>query len=388
MLMPNSNNSADSEYDCVIVGGGLHGSLAALALSHHKPAVRVAVVESGDLIGGHHLWSFHADDAPDAAAPWLSPLVQFEWPSYEVRFTGHRRVLQHKYRTMTSEALHEAMTEASETRDVFLGRTATECSDHTVLLDDGTALHSEIVIDSRGLAKEQSFIGSGFQKFLGTELLLSSDHNITTPILMDASVQQIEGFRFMYVLPFGPRRLFLEDTYFCESPSLDEAALEHRIRTSGLALGLENDGIGRRETGDLPMPWQAQPRVSQMEISLGVRGHWYHPATAYSVPCAVSTALAVASASGRDDLLVRLDRLQKKHEQQARFARFLNLLLFRCFAPEQRAHVFERFYRLPEETIRRFYALEMTISDRIRILSGRPPRGFSLGRVFGKVGVA
>ena len=39
----------------------------------------------------------------------------------------------------------------------------------------------------------------------------------------------------------------------------------------------------------------------------------------------------------------------------------------------------ERFYReMPEDTIRRFYALDMTVGDRARLLLGRPPRGFSL----------
>jgi lycopene beta-cyclase len=250
-----------------------------------------------------------------------------------------------------------------------------------VHLDDGSALHGKIVIDARGLDSAEMPEGAGFQKFLGLELLLESEHGITTPILMDACIEQIEGFRFMYVLPFGPRRLFVEDTYFCESPQLDVTTVEARIRSYCEAQGFRIADIGRRERGVLPMPWQAQPQGSDSAICLGVRGNWYHPATAYSVPCAVRTALAVASAAQRGEVLTKLAALKKNHEQQAKFARFLNRMLFRCFAPEKRVHVFERFYRLPEETIRRFYALDMTISDRVRILSGRPPRGFSLGRV-------
>lgn len=371
------------EYHCVIVGGGLHGSLAALALSEKKPEHRIAIVEQENHIGGHHLWSFHADDAPREAAPWLSPLVQFEWPNYEVRFAGHQRVLEHKYRTMTSEALHKAVTQESTKRDVFFGQKA-ECSKHRVRLDDGTLLHSEIVIDARGPDNTVVPTGTGFQKFLGLELLLESDHGITTPILMDATIEQIEGFRFMYVLPFGPRGLFVEDTYFCDSPVLDVLALETRIRSYCEGLGLTIQGIGRREKGVLPMPWKTQFQGNSSAICLGVRGNWYHPATAYSVPCAVRTALAVASASDRNNLLMQLAELKQAHAQQSKFARFLNLMLFRCFEPDQRVNVFERFYRLPEETIRRFYALEMTISDRVRILSGRPPRGFSVRKALRK----
>jgi hypothetical protein len=32
---------------------------------------------------------------------------------------------------------------------------------------------------------------------------------------------------------------------------------------------------------------------------------------------------------------------------------------------------------MPGDTIRRFYALDMTVKDRARLLLGRPPRGFS-----------
>jgi lycopene beta-cyclase len=35
--------------------------------------------------------------------------------------------------------------------------------------------------------------------------------------------------------------------------------------------------------------------------------------------------------------------------------------------------VLERFYRLPEPLVHRFYAGRLTFLDRARILSGRPP---------------
>ena len=41
--------------------------------------------------------------------------------------------------------------------------------------------------------------------------------------------------------------------------------------------------------------------------------------------------------------------------------------------PDQRYRVFEHFYRLPPERIARFYAGALTATDRMRILSGRPP---------------
>ena len=48
-------------------------------------------------------------------------------------------------------------------------------------------------------------------------------------------------------------------------------------------------------------------------------------------------------------------------------------MLFRAAPPRQRYKVLEHFYRLPEPTIARFYAGQLTAFDKMRILSGRPP---------------
>jgi len=48
-------------------------------------------------------------------------------------------------------------------------------------------------------------------------------------------------------------------------------------------------------------------------------------------------------------------------------------MLFHAAEPEQRWRVFERFYRLPEPLIERFYAGHSTMADRLRVLCGRPP---------------
>jgi lycopene beta-cyclase len=48
-------------------------------------------------------------------------------------------------------------------------------------------------------------------------------------------------------------------------------------------------------------------------------------------------------------------------------------MLFRAAEPAHRYRVLERFYRLPEATIARFYAGGVTPLDRVRLLAGRPP---------------
>ena len=47
--------------DIAIVGGGLAGGLAALALAAKRPELDVRLIEP-DAIGGNHIWSFFDSD--------------------------------------------------------------------------------------------------------------------------------------------------------------------------------------------------------------------------------------------------------------------------------------------------------------------------------------
>lgn len=58
------------------------------------------------------------------------------------------------------------------------------------------------------------------------------DHGLAGPIVMDATVAQHDGCRFGQTLPFGPRRVLVEDTYFSDgadlaSDTVRERALEY-----------------------------------------------------------------------------------------------------------------------------------------------------------------
>jgi len=48
-------------------------------------------------------------------------------------------------------------------------------------------------------------------------------------------------------------------------------------------------------------------------------------------------------------------------------------MLFRAAEPEERYRILERFYRLSPSLIGRFYAGRSTMTDKARILTGKPP---------------
>ncbi|MEM9106848.1 MAG: lycopene cyclase family protein, partial [Pseudomonadota bacterium] len=62
----------------------------------------------------------------------------------------------------------------------------------------------------------------------------------------------------------------------------------------------------------------------------------------------------------------------EKSAQQG-FYHLLNRMLFRAAVPDERYLVMQRFYRLRQPLIERFYAGTSPWYDRARILSGKPP---------------
>jgi lycopene beta-cyclase len=196
---------------------------------------------------------------------------------------------------------------------------------------------------------------------------------------MDATVTQLDGYRFVYVLPLASDRLLVEDTYFSNRPGLDRTVLRRRIHAYLRERGLRAAEVVREEHGVLPMPWLDEPPAS--DAAVGYRGGWFHPATGYSLPVATQVATTVASAP-LAGVTAALRALRRQLEPQLRFARWLNRMMFAC-EPVHRRDLLARFYRLPDASVTRFYGLRMRWPDRLRLLSGTPPRGVPLGAVLG-----
>ena len=371
-----------SDFDYVLVGGGLQNGLIALALRHHQPTATVALVERGDRLGGNHTWCLHEQDMPGSARAWMAPLVTYRWSGYQIHFPQVSHTLDDAYVGVSSERFGTVIAEAiagHEGSSLRLDAEVTKVAPDSVTLTSGEKIYGAVVIDARGLTREEATGRSGYQKFFGMEIELESPHGLDLPVIMDARLEQTEGFRFMYVLPLDDRRLLLEDTYFHDSPKLDVARLESAIRDYAEASGWLIERVVRTEQGVLPMPWtdRIEP-PGRSPLVAGYRGGWFHPGTGYSFPVALRLAEFVAGRPAHRVFGRELNDLARRHRGQARYARFLNRLLFRWYPPASRRYIFERVYRLPMRSVRNFYALRLRWLDRARFLLGRPPRGLSL----------
>ena len=365
--------------DLAIVGGGLAGGLIALAVARQRPELKIVLVEQDAHFGGNHIWSFFASDiAPEHR--WLTaPLVTYGWSGYDVHFPEHSRSFDNIYYTIESERLDWLLRHNLPAASLLTGRTVKAVSPRLVVLDGAQRINAGGVIDARGVA-DHHHLDCGWQKFTGQLMQLSEPHDLTRPIVMDATVEQYDGYRFVYVLPFGMDKVFVEDTYYSDKPDLDRRIMAQRIAAYADGKGWKVERVVREETGMLPVVMGGDlenywASGSGRTAKAGARGAFLHPVTSYSLPDAVRNAIYISELPDFDgDRLNMLMRQRaQEHWSEGGFYRMLNRMLFLAAEPAERYKVLERFYRLNPGLIERFYAGQSTASDKARILTGKPP---------------
>jgi lycopene beta-cyclase len=121
---------------------------------------------------------------------------------------------------------------------------------------------------------------------------------------------------------------------------------------------------------------EADPRWA----AVGLRAPLFHPVTGYSLPEAAALADDIATAPELTSSAIaeRVRARVRRRWREGGFLRTLNRMMFLAAEPAERYRVLQRFYRLPEPLIERFYAGRLNLADRMRILTGVPP--VSVGR--------
>jgi len=363
----------------VIVGGGLAGSLAALALTERRPELPLLLLEAGERFGGTHVWSFFDTDLGEPERGLIAPMVTRRWSDHEVRFPARERVLALGYNSVRSADLDARVRAALPSDRYRLGAAAASVGEDHVILKGGERIEAAAVIDARGPGPMPG-LDLAWQKFVGRTYRFDRPHGVERPVIMDACVDQDSGYRFVYSLPFGEETLMVEDTYYSTSPVLDVPMLGCRTDSYARARGLAPAAVIEEETGVLPVLLGGEcaslwPGEEAPVARLGLRGGFFHPTTGYSLADAARNAILLAGLSElgsrrlHDFFRARAEGLWKER----RFYQRLNRMLFRAADPPQRYRVLEHFYRLPEAVVGRFYAGRTTALDKVRILSGRPP---------------
>ena len=375
--------------DVAIVGAGLAGGLLALALRRKHPELDVRLIDAGDVVGGNHVWSFFGSDVAKPDRWIVEALVCHGWRDYDVAFPAHARTIGQTYYSIESARLDAVVRAALPEPALMLGRKVLATSATQVTLADGDRIEATGVIDARG-AGDLSALDCGWQKFVGREITVPGGHRLERPVVMDATVTQLDGYRFVYCLPFNADRVFVEDTDYSDSPALNARAVSRRIDAYAAARGWhaggdasaggEGNGAPHEERGVLPVAmggdFDAYWRSGGRNVAkAGMRAGLFHPTTGYSLPDAVRTAAMIADRRdfGGADLHDATYMTAKATWDARRFYRMLDTMLFKAAEPDERYRILQRFYRLDPKLIGRFYAGASTTGDKLRVLVGKPP---------------
>jgi lycopene beta-cyclase len=370
---------AHVDFDLILAGGGLANGLIAMRLAQTRPELRVCIVEAGSTIGGNHTWSSFGGDISAEQREWTAPLMAYRWDSYSVRFPAHTRSLDAGYGSATSARLDAAVRAALPAERIVTSAEIVGIDPTSVTLAGGRRLTARAVIDGRGQGPTTA-LDLRWQKFLGIEVELADDHGLAGPVIMDATVPQIDGYRFLYTLPLAPRRVLIEDTYYSDGSDLSPDVLRVHLHEYAALQGWQIVREVRDEAGVLPIAlggdidalWnEGAPGVPRV----GLRAALFHPTTGYSFPDAVATAELVGGMTNfsAEHIYAVLRHHSVETWNLRGFYRILNRMLFIAAAPAERYKVLERFYRLDARLVARFYAGRTSFADKVRLLSGKPP---------------
>ncbi len=349
----------------LLVGGGLANGLLADRLLALRPELTIEILEAGPTLGGNHTWSFHGSDVTAQQLAWLAPYCARSWEAHDVTLPGVSRRISGSYHSIRSADFNRILRARLGDR-VRTSCRAAEVSGTRVVLESGEVLEAEAVIDGRALPFE---FPAGFQKFLGQDLELEQPHGLERPLLMDATVEQLDGFRFIYVLPWDSRRVLVEDTTYSDTATLALDQVRSRLREWTQARGWKIASVLREESAALPIPLGGSVPQPGRPV-LGVAAGLFHATTGYSLPFAATVAETICAQRALDAgaLTQLLNRLALAHWKSQSFFRLLNRMLFRGGAPAERVKIFSSFYGHDEALIARFYAGRLTSSDKVRAL--------------------
>ncbi|WP_187632030.1 lycopene cyclase family protein [Hymenobacter lutimineralis] len=382
--MQSNKTEPSREYDYLIVGGGAAG----LSLAYHisqAPALadkRVLLLEPEAKSQNDRTWSFWAD------APTLfDGIVAHEWEQLAFRSPGFEQVFplqNYRYKMIRGLDFYQFVQAALAGNSQFTRLQTTV--EHLENTPDGaratTALGTftaRYAFDSRppNLAQQKQPERYRYllQHFVGWEVETEQDvFDPATVEFMDFRGEQRQEARFMYVLPFSPRRALVEYTLFSAAP-LPKAEYEEALRnylrdTLGVTeFRIEAVEIGAIPMTDHPLPARDGPHI----INLGTRAGRAKPSTGYAFQRiqAHSTRLV-------EGLVATGQPPRDPTGDQWQFHMFDTLLLdiMQRQGEQTRAIFTELFQRNPVERIFRFLDERTSAWENFQIMNSVTPWPF------------
>jgi lycopene beta-cyclase len=350
----------------LIAGGGVAGSVAALAMARLRPESPIALVGEEARFGGGNGMLLLDAGIPAEARALLAPLVERSWEACYVALPARSRKLKLACHLVTAEAIHLAIGDALPEGTLRTAKVVA-IRDDSLLLPGGETLAGDGALDARGWA-HQTTLEIGWRHRTSRTCRFAEPHRVDLPVLADMTLET-GGCGHFTCVPRDERTLRIERVDYSPSPDAPDGAerIEDYVRRRGW-----HDGEPRKaESSSRPIPlggdFAAFWRIGGARVAkLGARGGFFHPFTGSAMPDALRTGLLLArqgdlSGAALHDLFeAEAAALWKRRE----FHRNVNRLLL-----DSGTDALAGLYGLDAALLERFFAEEVGLFDRRKILA-------------------
>ena len=355
----------------VIAGGGLAGSLAALAMARHRPEVPLLIVEEAETFGGTGIRTFSAAELGSDGAGLIGADALARWPGIYLSFPGMNRNLRIDWSGFGAVDLHRSLVETLDAKQYRLGTRVVAVREDALVLDGGEEIRAEAAIDARG-PTNLSMLDLLYEARLEREYAFPAPHKVDRPVLIDANVAQDGALRFMQCVPLAADRLVVADVMISERVQPDAEAparLDAYVAARGWKQGT---GAGEHVLvrplpygGDFAAFWRLG---AARAAKLGLRGGFVHPVTGRTLGDAVMNAMLLTrqrdySAAALHDLFEAEAKAAWKKREPLRAV----TAAFAGAKPEDRRALLANLYALGPGTIAGLNADALGWIDRMRV---------------------
>jgi lycopene beta-cyclase len=364
--MPKGRN-----HGLLIAGGGLAGSLAALAMARLRPEVPMLLVAEGERLGGRGTLLVLEDSLGEAERTFLAPLASRRWDALYALLPGRPRKLKLGCLAIEAAALDAALRDALRPEQLRLDAKIVAVRDDNLLLQGGETVGGIGTLDARGWA-HQTTLELGWRHGVSRTVRLAAPHRLDLPIVADTSLGGAEGCALFACIPLDERRLVVDRLRYGRAAEADPndggAAIDAWLAARGWS-GAETEGQEAFSTavplgGDLAAYWRiGGARVAKLGARGGFFGLGIGPAAGDAAEAALALTLRrdFTGASLHDAFEEAALGLWRRREFHRAFARRL--------VERGGCEAIEALYGSDAATVARFFEERLGLLERRRLLA-------------------
>jgi lycopene beta-cyclase len=351
----------------LIAGGGVAGSLAALALARARPDAPILLVGEEVRFGGGSAMLVVDAGLSGEESALLAAVTVRRWEACYVSLPARSRRLKLACRLVTAEAIHLAIGDALRDGTMRTSKVVA-IRDDSLLLPGGETLAGDGALDARGWA-QQTTLEIGWRHRTARTCRFAEPHRVDLPVLADLTLET-GGCGHFTLVPIDECTLRIERVDY--SRNLESGADGAKRIEDYVARRRWHDGEPRKaESSSRPIPlggdFAAYWRIGGARVAkLGARGGFSHPFTGSALPDALRTGLALArqpelSGAALHDLFEAEAASAWKRRE---FHRAVNRQLM-----DVGASALAGLYDLDAAVLERFFAEELGMFNRRKILA-------------------